>query len=220
VARADTPQFSADSCDGFLQRNDIGDIADCRVAETGVIGAIGGLTYHYALYSIVPEYATSWGKCGSAGYYLHRGLAIFTRAEGGQRKNLFLERGSDDVGMFVYAEPAMVKNSLGTFLHIPIRVDGTGNFNESEYYLWNERLSEWTLLDAKSWLRDLKKQLPPDLSIWKGVWPDIATMTAEAGLYRKGDGNCCPTGGRAEIRLILKDRRFQVKSVRNRKEVE
>src|SRR5687767_917407 len=27
-----------------------------------------------------------------------------------------------------------------------------------------------------------------------GVWPDLHTLRAEAGLYREGDGNCCPTG--------------------------
>lgn len=220
VPRADTLQFSAKDCDGFLRRNDITDVADCRVIETGTVGAMGGRTYDYAQYCIVPGYTTGDRDCDSAGYYHRRGLAVFTREKEGQQKRLFLERGSSDIGSFVYDKPEIVRNSYGTFLYLPIRVDGTGNFNDSEYYLWNERLSEWTLLDSRSWLKGLAKRIPPGLAIWKGVWPDIATMTAEAGLYRKGDGNCCPTGGRAEIRLTLKGRKFQVMSVKIRKEVE
>lgn len=203
-------------CEGFLERNRISDIADCAVSESGAIGAIAGRTYHYALFCLVPDYATE-KKCAAASYYNDRGLAVFYQDKGNRQQMLYMERGDDDIGTNIYAKPELVRNSFGQFLYIPIRVDGTGNFNASEYYLWNDERREWTLLDATSWLKDLQKRLPPGLSIWKGVWPDIATMTAEAGLYHQDDGNCCPTGGIAEITLSLKNNRFMLKSFKIRK---
>jgi hypothetical protein len=44
--------------------------------------------------------------------------------------------------------------------------------------------------------------------IWKSVWPDFRKMTAETGLYRNGDANCCPTGGRALIALKVEQNRL------------
>jgi len=38
-------------------------------------------------------------------------------------------------------------------------------------------------------------------------------MTAETGLYKPTDANCCPTGGRAKIELALENNKFILKKV-------
>jgi hypothetical protein len=37
---------------------------------------------------------------------------------------------------------------------------------------------------------------------------------AETPLWQDGDGNCCPTAGRAVIRLGLRDRRLLIEDVK------
>ncbi|MFN7992580.1 MAG: hypothetical protein U0Q18_03220 [Bryobacteraceae bacterium] len=38
-------------------------------------------------------------------------------------------------------------------------------------------------------------------------------MPAEAGLYREGDANCCPTGGTARTQLAIRSNRFEIESI-------
>ena len=51
------------------------------------------------------------------------------------------------------------------------------------------------------------------LEMRMGVWPDLHTMRAEAGLYQPGDPNCCPTGGIVRARLAIRSQRFVIVSV-------
>jgi hypothetical protein len=105
----------------------------------------------------------------------------------------------------------IVDAPAGLLLALPIAVDGTGNYNQSEYYV--REAGAWQRIESESWLVDLRARLPAGLEIWKGVWPDIRTLRAEAGLHKAGDGNCCPTGGTAHIQLAIRDRRFVLESV-------
>jgi hypothetical protein len=191
------------------------DASDCRVSEFESLGIMGGRQYYYALYCLIPSYATKNGQCDSksfnARYYRERALAIFVGEGAPGSARLWIERATADIGLFVYEKPAIVKNSIGTFLHVPIRVDGTGGGNESEYYLWDG--GQWRLLETKSWLEDLKKRVPPENELWHGVWPNLANMTAKTGLYRHGDANCCPTGGAAEVTLTVENDRFVIRSL-------
>jgi hypothetical protein len=145
-------------------------------------------------------------------------LAIFLEESSSGLARLMIERASPEMGVFVYAKPEIVENFFGTFLYVPIRLDGTGAGNESEYYLWNKEKEEWQRIDSETWLKDVGERIPPELHIWKGIWPDLKHMTAEIGLYRDGDANCCPTGGSALIELAIDHGKFFVKSVTVRKE--
>jgi hypothetical protein len=142
------------------------------------------------------------------------GLSIFFHTASDKHVQLLFDRyDQENAGIYMYSKPAMATHSFGTLLDVPIRVDGTGNFNESEYYLWNANQKKWNLLDSTSYIDDLGKRLPAGLSIWKGVWPDIKTMTATTGLWRADDGNCCPSGGTAAVMLAVKDGRLVIKSL-------
>jgi pimeloyl-ACP methyl ester carboxylesterase len=190
------------------------DIGDCRVSGFGEVGTIDGQTYYYALYCLVTNSRIPEGTCSGdsfiARYHRQRGLVVFVGDRGSGTVRLLHERVTADVGTKVYAEPEIVRSAAGPILSLPIRVDGTGNYNDSEYYL--RKGGAWRRIDSESWLKDLVGRLPANRQIWKGVWPDLKTMRAETGLYRKGDGNCCPTGGTARVRLAIRDTQFVIVS--------
>lgn len=192
--------------------NDI-DARECAVSTSGEIGVVDGITYDYALYCVIPGYADP-GRCDdgshTALYHARRGAAIFAREGGGAR--VVFERVDREIGSMVFRDPPQLRpHPAGTILYIPMQVDGTGVFNESEYYLRRE--GRWERLDYDSWQADLGTRLPKGLEIWKGIWLDLKTLRATPGLYRAGDANCCPSGGTAEIQLGIRDRRFVIESV-------
>jgi hypothetical protein len=191
------------------------DLRDCRVSEFGEFGAVNGQTYYYALYCLIPNYEPGKGQCGgdsfSARYHRQRGLAVFTQDRSSSDIRLLFERVTSDIGTLLYEKPQIVSSRDGTLLYLPIALDGTGHGNESEYYLREK--GEWEPIEAQEWLSDLQSRIPAGLGIWKGVWPKLDTMQAEAGLYREGDANCCPTGGTARIRLAIRSRQLVIDSV-------
>ena len=192
-----------------------GDFRDCRVSEFGEIGAVDRQRYYYAIYCLVPSDTTTQGECGDdsfiARYHRQRALAIFARDSSGENTQLVFERASPEIGAVLYEKPELIQNAAGTLLYLPIVIDGTGHGNESEYYL--RGASDWDPIEAETWMTELRTRLPAGLEIWRGVWPDLNTMRAEAGLYRVGDSNCCPTGGIARIRLAIRARRLVIDSL-------
>ncbi len=187
--------------------------AECGVTAFDSFGSIDNKTYYYARYCLVPNHSKDTEKCvpGSPGYYDSRGLAVFVQ-QGADQARLLFERASSEIGIYAYDEPELVQTAAGALLVLKIRIDGTGNGNASEYYL--QKKGTWQRIESESWFEDVKKKLPPGLETWKGGWIDLETMTAEAGLYRKGDANCCPTGGTAHIQVAVENDRFVVKSVK------
>ena len=47
----------------------------------------------------------------------------------------------------------------------------------------------------------------------EGSLADVPTLRADAGLYREGDANRCPTGGIAHIQLAIKSRQFVIQTI-------
>lgn len=189
------------------------DARECRVTDFGAIGSVQGKTYYYALYCLVPHFAPGEERCVSPTLsvaYQQGGLALFVQEGSSGSAQLMLERANSEFGMFLYERPRIVRNSTGTMLYVPIELAGAGHGNMSEYFVLDQQRG-WRQLDAQSWLKDLASRLPPGREIWKGVWPDLETMEATAGLYRPGDGNCCPSGGSARIELGIDGDRFVVK---------
>lgn len=111
-----------------------------------------------------------------------------------------------------FSRPQMVQSPAGRLLVVRGSIEGTGNFNADQVYLFGDaRLTE---LDIVGWLDDLRPRLPKGWGAWKGIYPNYRTFVAETPLWQDGDGNCCPTAGRAVIRLGLKDRRLVVDDVK------
>jgi uncharacterized protein len=104
--------------------------------------------------------------------------------------------------------PVVVQSQAGKLLDVPGTMDGTGVFNAGSLYLMDgEKLSE---IDTESWLFDLAKRLPKGWGAWKGIFPDYARLTAATPLWKSGDGNCCPTAGRATLKLAIKNGRLVI----------
>ena len=178
---------------------------ECRVSDFGELGVVDGQTYYNALYCLIP----SWSQEGKGS--CARGVAVFVRTGADEMLEVAFERANPEIGLSVYQKPAIVRTPAGTWLQLAIAVDGTGNGNESEYYL--RQAGGWISIESQAWSAELEKRLPEGLEIRKGIWPDLTTMRAEAGLYRGGDANCCPTGGVARIRLVVRERRFVLDAV-------
>ncbi len=75
------------------------------------------------------------------------------------------------------------------------------------YLMDGEKLGE---IDTESWLFDLARRLPKGWGAWKGIFPDHAKLTAATPLWKSGDGNCCPTAGRATLSLGIKNGRLVI----------
>ncbi len=107
---------------------------------------------------------------------------------------------ADLAGNVACGTPALLATAeRGTLLHLPCSQHGTGMFNAESLLAWRD--GAWRPLEIESWTRELARRLPPGYGAWKGIYPDYARLTAVTPLWRDSDGNCCPTGGRAEIRL-------------------
>lgn len=191
------------------------DAADCQVSDFQRLGELEGSTYYYALYCLIPSREKGQVKCGDNSYEANmnsrRGEAIFTQAGRSGPLQLLFKRAAEDLEMFGYEKPQLIPSPQGPLLLLPIVVVGTGAGNESELYIREK--GRWERIDTESWLKDLTARLPKGREIWKGIWPDYQTMTAEAGLYKPADANCCPTGGNATIQLSLNHHKIELKSV-------
>lgn len=204
--RTQCPQFSGIAANA---------LRDCAVSSFGELGTVDGLSYYYATYCLMP--VSAGDRCDTLpadkAAYSQRGVMIFEGRAAGDRAAVLLERVSADIGLFRYDRdiPKIVTSTDRVLLYLPIALDGTGNGNASEYYL--RRDGQWERIDSESWLADLQRQLPSWLDLWKGVWPDVQTLKADAALYRPDDHDCCPTGGTVHIQLGIRDRRFVVESM-------
>jgi len=90
-------------------------------------------------------------------------------------------------------------------LHVPGYSQGTGVFNTDRLYRLEEDGLTWTPIDMGNWLADV--ELHDGLEIWKGVAFDFSSpwsgYVARTSLWQSDDGNCCPSGGSAEIALEI-----------------
>src|SRR5262249_50607852 len=110
-----------------------------------------------------------------------------------------------------FDEPQLIDSPQGWVLYLPATDSGTGVFNED--VLFHQVGGRWRDIDLDSWKGDLAGRLPKDRGVWKGVPYDFRHMTVTTGLWRSEDGNCCPTGGRADVKLHIDGDRLAITSV-------
>jgi len=175
--------------------------AHCSVAGFGVVGTVDGRELVYGLYTDrTPD-----------DYTLRTAVIVYERQPDSRLRPLVL---ADDPGD-VYGAPRLFASAAQTVLHLPGHEDGTGNFNRERLYVWRD--GAWIDIDVTAWLSELPVQLPAGYETLKGIYPDYLKMTAATPLWRKKtDGNCCPTGGRADIVLGWQGDRLVLKSLKVR----
>jgi len=114
-----------------------------------------------------------------------------------------------DPSTTVYKDPLVIVTGEDRLMSMTsTNADGVESTN---YYLWHT--DHWMPFDAKSWLPKLSKQLPKGTSIRQPVWPDLESMSTEVNLFKSGDKDCCPTGGKAKVELGFENENFLVKHV-------
>jgi hypothetical protein len=174
--------------------------ATCNVEQFGELGTVYVTRLYYAAY----HYANP------GDHVLDRQRVVILEDYGGWLNELFAAPGDPAVQ---YDKPRIIKiNADRALLLIPGHESGTGNLNREQLFVWRDY--DWRKADTASWLPELTERLPAGLKVWKGVYPDYTTMTAETPLWREGDANACPTGGRAKIILGWRADRIVLRSAR------
>jgi hypothetical protein len=180
----------------------IADAGACTISEFGELGAIEGHVFAYATY----DYAKGAAQLD------YRRVVIFERVAG---NTLRVIASPDPDPAFYYSRPRILHSEGRAALHIPAYESGTGNFNRERLFVWRD--GGWRDVDVASWLGDLARRLPAGLGVWQGVFPDYATLKAGTPIWRKGDGNACPSGGRAALALGWRGDRIALERIRLQK---
>ena len=180
------------------------DATGCRVTESGSFGKVGDEEQSYAVYCL--ENLEGSQTCATGA------VALFTVAARNGHAERWLQRADSAGDGNVYEKPVLLQTRQGLLLHLPVSIPGTGDFNASA--LFRRDGARWTPIDSTSWEKDFAAQLPKGLAVWKGIWPDFRTMTAQTGMYRAKDANCCATGGTAQVKLRLDGDRIVLDSFR------
>ncbi|MBW8269545.1 lysozyme inhibitor LprI family protein [Caldovatus aquaticus] len=177
----------------------------CAVRESGPLGTLDGRRLHYAIYGYPDPDSPDRETLAKVA------TVVFAETAPGRFAARYAD-GPDDVRC---GAPRLLRAQRGPLLHIPCSRDGTGMFN-AESVLAPGEGGRWRLLDTGSWTRDLGRRLPRGYGAWKGIYPDYEALAAVTPLWRDGDANCCPTGGRAEIRLGWEGDRLVLRDLRLR----
>lgn len=174
---------------------------NCRVTTSGKFGAMENETFHYAVYCLDAAHGKS-ESCGD------QGIALFSESAGKVSRwyTRYVNFGA------TYAAPVIHSTPQRALLEIPIALSGSGYYNESELFVRQDH--NWILVDGSHWGEDLRNQLPAGREVWKGIWPDWDTLSAQTPLWKPSDGNCCPTAGSASIQLRLRGARLEIESVK------
>ena len=197
-ARTTTEDAARSVCPALFD-NPAGSVGACTVSEFGTAGSAGGHDFLYGLYS----YGLPNGGDGP----IRASVVLYKRQPGGKLHALFAPQ--EAAGFF--SRPAIFVSAGHTLLHLPGYESGTGDFNLERMFIWNA--GAWTYFGTDDWHLALARRLPKGYEIWKGVFLDYRKMTGTTPLWRGSDGNCCPTGGRADFTLGWQGDQLTVNSV-------
>lgn len=167
----------------------------CRVTSFDEVGRVNGRVVYFANYCTVDDFTECLEEMG-----------LFERVPSEESVSLISVIENTDPPRRI-DPPELIHNPAGTILNVPAQM---GSHNHGEQFLHHR--GQWERLDSGSWLADLDQRLPAGRYIVRGIWPDLRSMTAETGLWRDGDGGCCPSGI-ARIQLEIKDLRLVIKSL-------
>jgi HEAT repeat protein len=108
-------------------------------------------------------------------------------------KEIVSEEGDPEVA--AYEEPEGFRMSGEYFIHLMLRFSGTG-FMHNDTFLWiapDATLHETKFVNPIEQYRGLRE----GEGVWKGEVNEFHddACTFRFGIWREGDGNCCPSGG-------------------------
>lgn len=85
-------------------------------------------------------------------------------------------------------------------------VPGTGNFFIEYYFIYDKKNKRPVRIDTSAiGESSLSRLLPKGYSVKKGGGLNFEKMTFSNAVWQDDDGNCCPTGGRVDLKLSLKN---------------
>ena len=171
------------------------DAGACTVTELGTLADAPGGPLRYRL--------QSW-RDGDRTV----GTAVIVLASSGAQTRAVTWSADEDAW---YEAPTIEPTPQGPILDLPGHLSGTGNFSAETIFAWRD--GGWREIDATSWLGQLSERLPKGAEVWKGVYPNWRTMSAQTPLWGPGDGNCCPRAGSATAALRLEGERIVLVSL-------
>jgi len=85
------------------------------------------------------------------------------------------------------------------------RIDGTGNFYFEDYFIFDRQQNlPVNLAVGRATAAELSKVLPPRRSVWKGGGFDVSSLHCASGVWKDGDANRSPSGGRVNIQFGIR----------------
>lgn len=169
---------------------------ECQVTKGRWFSTLGHVDLYQAQYCL-----------GGGAGCTRRALVLYANRAYATDARILLQR--TDPGDAEYDDPLVVSGPAGTYMML--KVQSAGGAEERYYYRWQDQ--RWLVVDARRWLRQLARHLPPGTAPAGRIWPDLDTMSVRVPLARRGDAPCCPGGGVAEVRLGLTPRAFTVDAV-------
>ncbi|WP_158814086.1 lysozyme inhibitor LprI family protein [Methylocapsa sp. S129] len=180
----------------------IPDAGACKVTAAEEMGAVEGHAFAYASY----EYAKGEEEPD------YRRVVIFECLASAMSHAVIAP---DADAAFYYDKPRLLHAGRRTMLQIPAYESGTGNFNRERLFVWRD--GRWRDVDITSWEGELARRLPAGEGVWQGIFPDYVALKASTPVWRKDDGNACPSGGRADLGLGWRGDRIALETIRLRK---
>jgi hypothetical protein len=170
--------------------------AHCHVTQNRWFATLDNLDLYQSQYCLGKKV----GGCEK------RALLIFANRAYTSKAKLLLQR--IDSGATTYDDPMTVNAETGVVMMLAKHI---GSVTSRTYYYW--QANQWLPIESQAWQRQLPQYLPKGIVMRTKPSLDIGTMSANAKLYHARDTDCCPSGGVAEVNLILSKGQFSVKSV-------
>ncbi len=102
------------------------------------------------------------------------------------------------------------KASEQTVLASVTLLPNTGHALREYYFVFDERTRLPVSLSLEPIACKLLEILPEGHSVWKDGGFDVQKMAFSHAVWKKGDGNCCPSGGKIDLQLDLRDNKLVV----------
>ena len=102
--------------------------------------------------------------------------------------------------------PDIVEISGQSILSYRTRIPGTGNSYIEYYFAYDKTNGCPQRIDIVTPInKELSRILPKDHGVWKGGGLDFKGMKYSRPVWKKGDGNASPTGGKVDLNLSLQN---------------